>query len=89
MDTKPAQLSKHGSGSSPPGGDVVAEIWVRWAGSGSRNQGLTLESCRAITSSRLGRESLKPSLARSCYPVHFCRVRGIALSSLALKLLKL
>lgn len=65
-DTKPAQLSKHGNGSSPPGGDVVAEIWVRRAGSESRNPGLTLESCRAITSSRLGRESLKPSLARSC-----------------------
>lgn len=65
-DTKPTQLSKHGSGSSPPVGDVVAEIWVRRAGSGSRNPGLTQESCRAITSSRLGRESLMPSLTRSC-----------------------
>lgn len=65
-DTKPAQLSKHGGGSSPPVGDVVAKIWVRWAGSESRNPGLTLESCRANTSSGLGRESLMPSPARSC-----------------------
>lgn len=63
-DTKPVQLSKHGSGSSPPVGDIVAKIWVE-----SRNPGLTLESCRAITSSRLNRESVMPSLARSCYPL--------------------
>ena len=30
-DTKPAQLSKHDRGSSPPVGVVVAEIWVRQA----------------------------------------------------------
>lgn len=67
-DTKPTQLSKHGSGSSPPVGDVVPEIWVCRAGSESRNLGLTLESCGAITSSRPGRESLMPSLAHSCCP---------------------
>lgn len=50
-DTKPAQLSKHSSGSSPPVWDVVAEIWVCRAGSESRNPGFTQESCRAIASS--------------------------------------
>lgn len=91
-DTKPAQLSKHGGGSSPPVGDVVAKIWVRWAGSESRNPGLMLESCRAITSSRLGRESLMPSLARSCYPLLYSSAsvhRVIILSSLARSLLNL
>lgn len=62
-DTKPLQLSKH-----PPVGDVMAEIWARWAGNESRNPGLTRESCRAFTSSRLGRESLMPSVACSCLP---------------------
>lgn len=35
------------------------------ADGGSRNPGLRLESCRAVASSRPGRESLLPSLART------------------------
>ena len=37
-NTKPAQLSKHGRGSSPPVGVVVAEIWVRQAREREREQ---------------------------------------------------
>lgn len=57
-DTKPTQLRKHGSGSSPPVGDVVAEIWVWHAVSECRAPGLLLESCRVISSNWLGRESV-------------------------------
>lgn len=47
-DTKPRQLRKHGSGSSPPVGDVVAEIWVWHPVSECRVPGLLLQSCRVI-----------------------------------------
>lgn len=42
-----------------------ARDWAGWADGGSRNLGLRLESCRAVASSRPGRESLLPSLAHS------------------------
>lgn len=41
--TKPTQLRQHGGGSSPPVGDVVAEIWVWHAGSERRAAGLLLD----------------------------------------------
>lgn len=50
MDTKPKQLSKHGRGSSPPVGDVVAEIWVWRTVSERRAPGWLLESRRVNSS---------------------------------------
>lgn len=47
-DTKPAQLSKHGAGSSPPVGDVVAEMWGWPSREREQEPGLAQESCGGL-----------------------------------------